>query len=115
MPPLEARLTAAYEGPRWSAGVLLRAVARQDRVAIDQGNVVGRDLGPSAGFATLALNGGYRFNDRVKLIAGIDNVFDRTYAEHLNLSGSADFGYSAEPVRIHEPGRTAWLKLHLAY
>ena len=115
MPPLEARLTAAYEGPRWSAGVLLRAVARQDRVAIDQGNVVGRDLGPSAGFATLALNGGYRFNDRVKLIAGIDNVFDRTYAEHLNLSGSADFGYPAEPVRIHEPGRTAWLKLHLAY
>ncbi|WP_334177982.1 TonB-dependent copper receptor [Pseudoxanthomonas sp.] len=115
MPPLEARLTAAYEGPRWSAGVLLRAVAQQDRVAIDQGNVVGRDLGPSAGFATLALNGGYRFSDRVKLIAGIDNVFDRTYNEHLNLSGSADFGYPADPVRINEPGRTAWVKLQLAY
>ncbi len=115
MPPLEARLTAAYEGPRWSAGVLLRAVAEQDRVALDQGNVVGRDLGPSAGFATLALNGGYRFNDQVRLIAGIDNVFDRTYSEHLNLSGSADFGYPADPVRINEPGRTAWVKLQLAY
>ena len=115
MPPLEARLTAAYEGPRWSAGVSLRAVAGQDRVALDQGNVVGRDLGPSAGFATLALNGGYRFNDQVRLIAGIDNVFDRTYSEHLNLSGSADFGYPADPVRINEPGRTAWVKLQLAY
>ena len=70
---------------------------------------------PSAGFATLALNGGYRFNDQVRLIAGIDNVFDRTYSEHLNLSGSADFGYPADPVRINEPGRTAWVKLQLAY
>ena len=95
--------------------MLLRAVAGQDRVALDQGNVVGRDLGPSAGFATLALNGGYRFNDQVRLIAGIDNVFDRTYSEHLNLSGSADFGYPADPVRINEPGRTAWVKLQLAY
>jgi iron complex outermembrane receptor protein len=115
MPPLEARLTAAYEGTRWSAGVLLRAVALQDRVAVDQGNVVGRDLGPSAGFATLALNGGYRFSDRVRLTAGIDNVLDHAYAEHLNLSGSADFGYPADPVRINEPGRTAWMKVQLSY
>ncbi|MFO7306266.1 MAG: hypothetical protein C0P74_012175 [Gammaproteobacteria bacterium] len=42
---------------------------------------------------------------------GIDNLLDRTYAEHLNLAGSADFGYPADPVRINEPGRTTWLKL----
>lgn len=40
-------------------------------------------------------------------------LFDRTYAEHLNLAGSADFGYPADPVPIliNEPRRTAWLKL----
>ena len=115
MTPAEARFSAAWDNGRWSFGALLRVVARQDRVAIDQGNVVGRDLGPSAGFATFALNGGYRLNDRVQVTAGIDNLFDRAYSEHLNLAGSADFGYPADPVRINEPGRSAWLKLNFNY
>lgn len=115
MTPPEARFSAAWDNGRWSFGALLRVVARQDRVAFDQGNVVGRDLGPSAGFATFALNGGYRLNDRVQLTAGIDNLFDRAYSEHLNLAGSADFGYPADPVRINEPGRSAWLKLNFTY
>ncbi|WP_411833416.1 TonB-dependent copper receptor [Pseudoxanthomonas mexicana] len=115
MPPLEARLSAGYDNQRWSFGVLARAASRQERVSINAGTVVGRDFGPSAGFATLAVNGGYRLNDRIQLTAGIDNVFDRAYSEHLNLSGSADFGYPADPVRINEPGRTAWVKLNFNY
>ena len=115
MTPFESRLTAAWDNGRWSAGALLRMVGAQDRVALDQGNVVGRDLGRSPGFATFAVNGGYRFNDALQLTAGIDNVFDRAYAEHLNLAGSADFGYPADPVRINEPGRSLWLKLNLRY
>ena len=115
MTPFEARLTAAHEGERWSGGALLRIVAAQDRIAIDQGNVSGRDLGPSSGFATLSVNGGYRFSESVQVSAGIDNLFDRAYSEHLNLAGSADFGYPADPVRIAEPGRNLWLKLSLRY
>lgn len=115
MTPFEARLTAAYEGEKWSGGALLRIVAAQDRIAIDHGNVSGRDLGPSAGFAILSVNGGYRFSEAVQLSAGIDNLFDRAYSEHLNLAGSADFGYPADPVRIAEPGRNLWLKVNLRY
>lgn len=115
MPPLEARLSTAWEGQRWSAGALLRAVAHQHRVAAGEGNVVARDLGPSAGFATVALNAGYRINDTLKLTAGIDNLFDRAYSEHLNLAGSADFGFPADPVRINEPGRTLWMKVNYNY
>jgi hypothetical protein len=47
--------------------------------------------------------------------AGVEKLCDHTYAEHLNLAGSADFGYPAEPVRIHEPGRNLWLKLDLSF
>lgn len=115
MTPLEGRFSAAWDNGRWSGGALLRVVAAQTRIAVDQGNVVGRDLGPSGGFATFALNGGYRINDRVQLTAGIDNLFDRAYSEHLNLAGSADFGYPADPARINEPGRSAWLKLNFNY
>jgi iron complex outermembrane recepter protein len=115
MPPLEARLSASWEGARWSAGALARAVAHQHRVAVGEGNVVARDLGPSAGFATVALNAGYRFTDTLRVSAGIDNLFDRAYSEHLNLAGSADFGFPADPVRINEPGRTVWMKVNYTY
>ncbi|GAB3516104.1 TonB-dependent copper receptor [Pseudoxanthomonas daejeonensis] len=115
MPPLEARLSASGEHGDWSWGTLLRIAAAQDRVSTDQGNVVGRDLGPSPGFAVFSLNGGYRFSEHVQLTAGIDNLFDRAYSEHLNLAGNSAFGYPADPQRINEPGRTAWVKLNFKY
>ncbi|AKC86361.1 TonB-dependent receptor [Pseudoxanthomonas suwonensis] len=115
MPPLEARLSASGERAAWSWGALLHLVDSQHRVSTGQGNVVGRDLGPSAGFAVFSLNGGYRFGDRLQLTAGIDNLFDRAYSEHLNLGGNSAFGYPAEPERIGEPGRTAWMKLNFSY
>ncbi|HUD40828.1 MAG TPA: TonB-dependent copper receptor [Dokdonella sp.] len=115
MPPLEGRLDIGYVREAWSVGALWRVVARQNRVAVDEGNVVGRDLGPSAGFGTLALNAGYRFAPSLRLSGGIDNLFDRSYAEHLNLAGDAGFGYPADPVRIREPGRMVWVKLAVDY
>jgi iron complex outermembrane receptor protein len=111
IPPLEARLTVGWESGRWSAAALLRLVHHQHRVAPEQGTVVGRDLGPTPGFGVASLNAAYKISSSLSLAAGIDNLFDRSYAEHLNLAGSADFGYPADPVRIREPGRTVWLKL----
>src|SRR5690606_20378696 len=85
MPPLEARLGLSYQRDAWSVGALWRVVDGQGRVAEGRGNVVGRDLGESAGFAVLSLNGAYRVSRQVKLSAGVDNLFDKQYAEHLNL------------------------------
>src|SRR5690606_32214689 len=108
-------LTAAWDNGTWSAGLLLRAVAGQDRIAPGYGNVVGQDLDESPGFATVALNSGYRFNERVLLTAGVDNIFDRAYSEHLNLAGNADVGSPAGAVRTNGPGRTAWVKLNYTW
>ena len=115
MPPLDARFTASYDNKRWSAGALWRVVAAQDRVNPGYGNVVGQDLGPTPGFAVFSINGGYRFTERLQLAAGIDNLFDRAYAEHLNLAGNAAFGYPGDPTPINEPARSAWLKLNYRY
>lgn len=115
MPPLESRLSASYEGRTWSVGALLRGVDDQSRVSIGEGNVVGRDIGTSKGFGVFSINAAYRVGTRMRLSGGIDNLFDRGYAEHLNLAGNSAFGYPGEPVRISEPGRTAWLKLNLEY
>ena len=115
MPPLELRMNAGWQAEDWNIGVLWRVVDAQNRVAPGQGNVVGQDLSKSKGFGTLAVNGSLRLGRYWRLSAGIDNVFDRAFSEHLNLAGSADFGYPADPVRILEPGRTGWLKLNFNY
>ena len=57
MPPFEVRSGLNYENPRWAAGVLWRLVAAQDRYAVNQGNIVGQDLGPTGGFGVLSVNG----------------------------------------------------------
>ncbi|MCY1269963.1 Colicin I receptor [compost metagenome] len=115
MPPLEVRLGATYERDDWSAGALWRLVAEQNRVAEGKGNVVGQDFDKSPGFGVFSLNGAYRVSEHVKLSAGIDNLFDKDYAEHLNLAGNAGFGYPAEAVAIDEPGRTLWTRLDLSF
>ena len=110
MPPLEARLGLIYQRDDWSVGALWRVVDGQGRVAEKRGNVVGQDLGDSAGFGVLSLNAAYRLNKQIKLSAGVDNLLDKHYAEHLNRAGSAGFGFPAD-TRIDEPGRTLWAKV----
>lgn len=116
MPPLESRLGLTYSREDWSAGALWRVVAAQNRIAQDYGNVVGKDYEKSAGFGVFSLNGAYRVNKHLKLSAGVDNLFDKAYAEHLNLAGNAGFGYPAsDPQAVSEPGRTLWTKVDLSF
>lgn len=116
-PPLEGRLALEYNDGTFSYGGLLRLVAKQDRVDVGSGSIVagGRDIGPSSGFATLALNAGWRPNKATLLTVGVDNVFDRTYSEHLSQGSAQISGYEAVNNEIiNEPGRTFWLKAQIA-
>lgn len=116
MPPLEARFGLSYEDGDWSAGGLWRVVAHQGRIAENQGNVVGYDFDESPGFAVFSLNGAYKLSKNLKVSTGVDNLFDKDYAEHLNLAGNAGFGYPAnDPESIHEPGRTFWTKVDFSF
>ncbi|KRC80561.1 TonB-dependent receptor [Achromobacter sp. Root83] len=114
MPPLEAKLSATYDDGTWSAGALWRIVAPQKRYALNEGNVVGKDFGPSAGFGVFSINGGYAVNKQVRLSLGVDNLFNKTYSEHLNLAGNAGFGYAAN-TGVNEPGRSVWARVSVRY
>ncbi|MNZ65718.1 Ferric enterobactin receptor precursor [compost metagenome] len=116
MPPLDARFGLTYEEGDWSASGLWRVVAHQGRVAKGEGNVVGQDFDESAGFGVLSLNAAYRLSRHFKVSAGIDNLLDKDYAEHLNLAGNAGFGFPAnDPESIREPGRTLWTKVDFSF
>jgi iron complex outermembrane receptor protein len=113
MPPLEGRLGLDWEFGPWSAGTLLRLAARQNRVAMNEGNIVGQDLGKTAGFGVFSINGGYRWNKSARLTFGVDNLFNKTYAEAISKSGALVQGYE-QTIRVNEPGRTLWLKAQFA-
>ena len=113
LPPLEARLALDWEGGRWSAGGLLRLVSAQKHYALDQGNIVGQDVAPTGGFGVMSLHGGYRWREGVQLTAGVDNLFDKTYAESVSRAGALVSGYE-QTTRVNEPGRTLWVKWQFA-
>jgi iron complex outermembrane receptor protein len=114
-PPLEGRLALSYTQSSWSVGGLLRLVDEQDRVAVNQGNIVGQDIGPSSGFAILSLNAAWHLSKQHRLTAGIDNLFDKTYAEHLSRAGAVIPGFPPPDTRVNEPGRNAWVQWQFSF
>ena len=112
MPPLEGRLGLAYDDGTWSAGLSVRAVAEQDRVDIGSGGIASVDVAETSGFSVWSLNAGYRPNKQVLITAGIDNLFDKTYVEHISQDS---YGDNPTTERVNEPGRTFWVKGNVTY
>ncbi len=111
--PLEGRFAVAYDDKVYSYGALLRLVASKNDVAVNQGNISGKDVGKSGGFGIFSLNAGYRPSKKTLIAAGVDNIFDKSYAEFISRAGSSITGYT-QTTRVNEPGRTAWLKATIA-
>ncbi len=115
MPPLDTRFNVTYlHNDNWSASLLWRIVAKQGRIAPNQGNVVGKDFKQSQGFGVVSLNGIYHISRNIQISTGIDNLLNKAYSEHLNLAGNSGFGYSSH-TQILEPGRTLWTKIRINF
>ncbi|MFQ3037900.1 TonB-dependent receptor domain-containing protein [Neisseria cinerea] len=115
-PPLEWNNTLAFDNGKFSTGALWKLVAKQNRYAKGQGNIIGQDIGASAGFGVLSVNAGWKFNKYATLQAGVDNVFNKTYAEFVSRDGVAvDPAAGIKTTRVNEPGRTAWLRLQAKF
>ncbi|WOX04187.1 TonB-dependent copper receptor [Microbulbifer pacificus] len=109
LPPLETRVGLYYQQAQWSGGILWRALAAQDRVDIGRGNIAGQDFGPTDAANVLSLNGDWRPSVELQVTAGIDNLLDESYAEHISRAGAAIPGFD-QLTRVNESGRTLWMK-----
>jgi iron complex outermembrane receptor protein len=79
VPPLNGRVGARYERPRWFAGAGVRAAARQERL--------GDYETPTAGYAVGDLTAGLRLLVGARLhtlTLRVDNLLDQEYREHLS-------------------------------
>jgi iron complex outermembrane receptor protein len=110
--PLETTLIADWHDRlatvgTWNAAARLRMVANQDRADDDPATGSGYDPAETAGFTVLDLFAGVQFSDRVGVQVGIDNVFDRNYAEHVPYRTTDDTNLGL----VYAPGRFAWLRI----
>ncbi|MGE0863614.1 MAG: TonB-dependent copper receptor [Vicinamibacterales bacterium] len=113
IPPLETRLGLQYDHERLSLGALARLAAAQNRIAVNQGTIVGQDFRATEGFTVLSANAGWRLTSALQLTAGVDNLLNENFAEHISRQGASIPGFAVQTGQVREPGRTAWLRLSL--
>ncbi|WP_299363586.1 TonB-dependent receptor [Winogradskyella sp.] len=103
--PLDLRyvLSGSYFKNKLSPEIAFRYVAEQSRIS----NEFGETVTPS--FTLLDINIGYEISDKLSINAGVNNLFDENYYEHLNRSvrGTND--------PIFAPGRNVFANLNLTF
>lgn len=107
IPPLEGQAALRYThiSGRFWAEVEGRFVAEQNRVS----SAFGESATPD--FTVYNLLAGLRPFHFLELDLGVQNIFDKTYYEHLNRR----YNNMPEPGMLYEPGRNVTLRVRLHY
>lgn len=110
-PPLEGTAALEYHQNKWMLGGEVRLVDKQTRV--DDNNMTGSglDAGQTPGFSVLNFYGSMKVGKDGSLRFGIDNVLDKTYAEHLNKPNAFD----TTANQVNEPGRSIWARMSMKF
>lgn len=105
MAPASGRLALAWEAARWSIALEGQAVAAQKKVSATNGEAT------SKGYGLANVYGHWLVREGLRLDAGIENLFDRRYLEHL--AGYNRIAGSDVPLgsRLPGPGRSAFVRL----
>lgn len=106
--PLRASINADYAMGQWNHRAEWQLADRQDKVSANNSETA------TGGYALFNLRTSYRFDKKATLNAGIENLFDRYYADHLgginrvsgsvvavgeHLPGAGRFGYVSADYR----------------
>jgi iron complex outermembrane receptor protein len=75
--PPNTSLRLEYQGQRWQFAAETVAYASQDDVSVTNAEQ------ETAGYAVVNLSAVWQITDKLQLAAGVDNVFDRGYRDHL--------------------------------
>lgn len=104
--PDKFSMSLVFEQSNWSASAETIFIADQDRVS-DTNSEIGTD-----GYELFNLFATWRFNPKMTLSAGIENVFDKEYENHLggyNRIRNSDVGLGA---RLPGVGRNVHVRFH---
>jgi len=94
-----------FEASHWSATVEGRAVAKQSKVSATNSELT------TSGYTLLSLYGDWQVKENVTLSAGVENLFDQVYRDHLSGYNRNGFGDVPVGERIPGSGRGLFLRL----
>lgn len=108
------RLHDSDGGAIWGLEFGARMVDGQDRVA----DLFRLDMSieedyeqPTAGFTTFHVRGYWNVTDNLFVTAGVENLFDKTYIEHLNVRLPADANNNFAQTPVLAPGVTPYINI----
>ena len=109
--PLTARTMISYVQTNWRVGIEAETIAKQNNVSSEN------DEEQTSGYALFNLSGNLQPTDNVVLSAGVNNIFDRYYEDHLagynrNDSNTADIALGD---RIPGLGRSAYINANVSW
>ena len=116
--PLESRVGLrwheASDEPTWAIELTARIVDNQDRFAASLQEL------PTPGFTTLALRGYWQATRSLNLIAGIENLTDNFYQEHLDPHGRLvepfpGAGNFTSLGTVYQPGFNFYSSVEMTY
>lgn len=105
-PSLTAGLS--WEEALWSATFEARAVAEQDEVSVTNSELA------TPGYVVLNLYGDWQVRDGVRLSAGVENLLDQVYRDHLSGYNRNGFGDVTVGTRLPGAGRGVFVRLSVA-
>lgn len=106
-PNLTAGLT--WEADNWSATLETRAVAKQSEVSVTNSEP------ETPGYVVLNIYGDWQVKEGVKLSAGVENLLDQVYRDHLSGINRNGFGDVAVGSRVPGAGRGVFVRLSLVH
>ena len=107
--PASLRLGLTYEQPVWSATLESLAVAEQDEVSAVNNEIA------TPGYVLLNAFGEWMVNDMATVSAGVENILDHRYREHLaGYNRNAGLGIAVGDRRPG-PGAGAWLRVNTRF
>lgn len=103
--PPNLTLSGTYERQDWSVSLEGKFVARQNKVSLTNSELA------TDGYAVFALYGNWNVNDDVLVSAGVENLFDELYVEHLSGYNRIAGSDVARGARLPGSGRGVFIKL----
>ena len=108
--PLNAITSLTYVQPTWQVSVETETVSRQNKVS-DENNEQ-----KTGGYALFNVSGQYQVTPAVTMLAGVNNLFDRYYVNHLGgtnrAAGNPDL---ATGDRVPGLGRSAYVNVNVDF
>jgi len=106
--PLTARTMLSYVQTEWRVGFEAETVASQNKVSAENNEL------KTAGYAVFNLSGNYQSSENITLSAGVNNLLDREYENHLGgynrISDNPDI---AHMDRLPGLGRSAYVGVNV--